>query len=223
MTLKNKGAKEAALSMSKKGMKTTDIAKEVGLSKATLKRLFKKNGVTKIKSETLPNKDTVEGNHTGEPIKTELEGSKNEGSNIKEGIESEPKGATGATVTKVTYNKDGSFSIEKVKLDTGKDLMRENKQEPTKNNSRSEIAGGGQQFKEAPETRKRDIDEPDNPIDDLFSRKIVSTLVPLGLILSGYLLKGDKSDMPLQPINAGENIRKRVQGWLGEGGKDSDW
>jgi len=227
MTLSNAVKKEEALKLRESGKKLTDIVTETGLSKATLKRLFRKTGVTKIKGEPIPNKDTVEGNHEGEPIKSELEDSKNEDSNVKRVIESEPKEKVKFTggAKSVTYDsRTGSIiiseSAEKVPYIPRDDTS--DKCDAAQRTKRA-TAGGGQQYQRHVESRKRDIDEPENAIDDLFSRKIVSTLIPLGLILSGYLMEGDKSNMPLQPINAGENIRKRVQGWLGEGGNNDNW
>jgi len=211
MVKANAVKKEEALKLREQGIKIPEIVERTGLSRAVIYRLFKKNGVVQPKTrqvvsenETLPNKDAVEGNHEGEPIKNEIE---NENVNIK----NEKRG------TKSVRFDERSGAIV---ISENEEAVSYTKPIPETKNVKPEVTpGGGQAMKTAPETRKRDIDEPDNAIDNFFSRGLVETLVPLGLIVAGYMMKKEA-----EPSNVeyGEGVRKYgFGGWLKEG--NSDW
>ena len=136
--------------------------------------------------------------------------------NIKDKEKVKLPAVTGDTKTQIIYNdRDGSFTIAQ-----GEEVSDMPKEPKTENPEPK--AGGGQDMKTAPETRKLDIDRKEDVLDNFFSRGVVETLVPVGLLVAGFMMKKET-----EPGNAeyGENVRKHGMsgGWLNGGGSNNDW
>lgn len=229
--------KAEALRLREGGMKITAIVDKTGLSKATLKRLFKKNNLisdklslSHIKSVPLQNKD-LKGNEKADPtIKSEplvsennVNGTKNEGKDLDR---PEIEFSNSFCGVKIIFDtKTGGFTIERgEKKAIDKNLATSKRQSDNKSGleaaSEQPITPGlGQQFKTAPDTRQRDIDAPESPLDSIFKRNNVEILIPLGLVICGYMMK---SENPQDNAFRGDQIRKNGLGWL-SGIKGGQW
>lgn len=199
MVLKNVPLKEEALKLREGGMKLTEIVTKTGLSKATLKRFFKKKGLVNdklslshIKSAPSENKDKEGDKNESLTIKSEVPDTQKE---VKEGSEIEINNVSfkGA---KVDFDvKNGSLAI--VSSDVVIEKPIEQRRDPTEGSgvsdspSESRIKPGlGQDLQTSHVTEKLDIDAPDNVLDNFFSRGLVETLIPIGLVTAGFLMKG---------------------------------
>lgn len=108
MTLSNNIRKEEAIKLRESGMKILDIVDKTGLSKATLKRVFKKAGLTNEKmclshnkSEPSENVKQPEDKNVNEPIKSKTGLSENVAVNKEIGDNYDPS----IKVTYVSYDK----------------------------------------------------------------------------------------------------------------------
>jgi hypothetical protein len=182
----NEIRKTEALKLRENGMKLNDIVAKVSLSKATLKRLFKKKGLTNNKL-SLSHKPPV---NSDLPVIGDTKDPESEPITEKVKLNSEPKGVSDPSFhnTHVTFDtKTGGFTLEPVEKKTI---------EPETNQTiipKAEVvAGGGQQYQTSHITEKREIDEPENVMDKFFTRGMIETLVPVGLLLAGYMISGKK-------------------------------
>lgn len=179
---KNDVKKQEALKLRENGMKLLDIRDKTGLSKATLERLFKRNSLISDKlsnshknNETPQNKGEEGDKNVNSPIKSEV---------ADENVKSENIDALSSTsfsgINIIFDTKTGGFRIGGAERVEEKTLGK-----PIK-------PGAAQQFKTSHVTEKPGIEAPDNVLDNFFSRGLIETLVPIGLVVAGYMMKGKK-------------------------------
>lgn len=196
MVLKNNIKKEEALKLREGGMKLTEIVTKTGLSKATLKRFFKKKGLVNDKLSLSHNKSAPSENKDKREDKNESLTIKSEMNDENVNPKTEVGGGT-FTGTSVTFDiKTGSLSLEDTKnvMEEPKSTEKDDKRVTSESHN---VAGLGQEFKTAPETRKPDIDAPENVLDKFFLRGTTEILVPLGLLVAGFMMsdkKGSKTE-----------------------------
>lgn len=177
MTLLNIGKKEEALKLRESGMKILDIVDKTGLSKATLKRVFKKAGLTSEKlsrshnkSKTSEKKDEIEDKNVNEPIKSEL------------GV-LEVKDKEGTSVTQVTYDTKSGGLI----LGTGNTLT-ENPTVPEAGKSETlQPEKSEESFVEKPPLFEHKTLIPDSLKGDNLLYILLPVMVGAGLLMKGKL------------------------------------
>jgi hypothetical protein len=185
MVKANEIKKTEALKLREGGMKLNDIVDKVSLSKATLKRLFKKKGLTNNKlslSHEPPVKSDL-------PVISDTKDPESKPVTEKVKLNSEPKGVSEPSFHNlhVTFNdKSGGFTLEPgekktIVPETVKPLTLETTKEPVK-------PGGGQASQIAHVSEKPDVDAPESPLDSIFKRSYAEILIPLGLVVCGYAM-----------------------------------
>lgn len=172
MTLENNIKKEKGLKLRNTGASYTEIAKVLKISRGTAIRWYKntkKGDSEEGLNDTVlepPKKERVTGDTENKEKIEDLSGTKN------------------AKITGVTFDsKDGNITI----IQDEDAPIKPFKPEPLK-------AGAGQQMKTSHITEHRDIDEPENVVDKFFNRGLVETLMPLGLLVAGFMIKEKKEE-----------------------------
>ena len=186
--------KVEALRLREAGDTITQIVTKTGLSKSTLLKHFKKHGV--IKSILTPpaiKNDTPENN--GESTDKKVNLTIKEDVGVSE-VMSNNDEITSDTATfkgsKVTFNsKVGSIVI--TPTDT-KDIISSLPTTIAKDTPEI-VPGSYTKPRENAPKQDMDINRPEDPLDRFFSRGMIETLIPLGLIVAGYVMpKSENND-----------------------------
>ena len=203
MTKTNDVKKVEALKLRESGMEKLEIVKKTGLSRATLTKLFKKAGLTNsklslshIKKEPTENNDHSNDEKLNPSIKSEVGELEIKPEDIKGGMEGEPdtdifKG------TNVTFDsKKGNITLESSGGNEGERIKADGERDTDSlvPLAVSPVAGSFHQPRQDPPKQDLSLDRPEDPLDNFFSRGMIETLIPIGLIVSGYLIKGDKKE-----------------------------
>ena len=194
--------KVEALKLREEGLIITEIVTKTGLSKATLKRLFKSKGLTynnlslsHINSEPQINNDQDDDEKVNPTIKSEP-GLSEKGSEI---VQSDTfKG------TKVTF--DSKKSAITIGSSDIVDIVGTTPTSPTSPTSPTPepVPGSYTKSREIVPKQDMDINRPEDPLDRFFSRGMIETLIPIGLIVAGYVMKKSENN---------DRMDKRGEAW----------
>lgn len=204
-----------ALKLRETGDTIKQIVTKTGLSKSTLIKHFKKHGVIKsivtppaIKNDTPENKDESDDKKVNLTIKEDV-GVSETGTEITQSDTF--KGS------KVSYDK-GNISIESSGIE---DIVGSLPTTIAKDTPELEpVPGSYTKPRENMPKQDLDVDRPEDPLDNFFGRGMVETLIPIGLIIAGYVMK--KENDPTTNQFKGEEIRSKGLGWLsGDRGGDN--
>ena len=217
-----KEVKEECVRLRKEeGVKHKDIATILNVSLPTIKRWLKGIKVLKETSGTqVTDKPTVtqgaEGTKVSQVINT-LSDTKNT-ENIRETGDTDVAGDVFSGI-KATYDIKKSVII--LEPSDTKDIISTLPTTIAKDTPELEpVPGSYTKPRENMPKQDLDVDRPEDPLDNFFGRGMVETLIPIGLIIAGYVMK--KENDPTTNQFKGEEIRSKGLGWLsGDRGGDN--
>lgn len=156
--------KKEVVRLKEEGKSVNDIVKQTGVSKTIVYRELTKAGLTNPKYN---------------PTQNKINDNRNDNQNVRVD-EASFKGVN------VNYTRTGAITIESSGVVEKPILMApEGRENPVK-------PGAGQQYQTAHVTEKPDIDAKENVLDTFFTRSNVEILVPVGLLVAGFLMSGKK-------------------------------
>ena len=215
-----KEVKEECVRLRKEeGVKHKDIATILNVSLPTIKRWLKGIKVLKETSGTqVTDKPTVtqgaEGTKVSQVINT-LSDTKNT-ENIRETGDTDVAGDVFSGI-KATYDIKKSVII--LEPSDTKDIISTLPTTIAKDTPELEpVPGSYTKPRENMPKQDLDADRPEDPLDNFFGRGMIETLLPLGLIIAGYVMKkeGDLSNASIGDHGAGwlnEKLNKGSDKW----------
>ena len=199
MAKANDSIKVEALKLRESGQTIKQIVAKTGLSKSALLRHFKKHGVIKsivapsvINNDNPENPDSSEHKMDKATIINDTE--------VSEVIEETPDTDT-YKGTKVTFDsKKSAITIESSDIE---DIVGTTPTSPT-SPTPEPVPGSYTKPREIVPKQDMDINRPEDPLDTFFSRGMIETLIPIGLIVAGYVMKKSENS---------DRIDKRGEDW----------